>query len=40
MWLREIAASYFITVNRVLNPKLWKGNEMLPEVEDKLRKIA
>lgn len=40
MWLREFANSYFVTVNRRLNEKLWDGSEMLPEVREKLFKIA
>ena len=37
---REFASSYFVTVNRVLNPKIWQGTELDPAVEAKLLKIA
>jgi hypothetical protein len=37
---REFTGSYFVTVNRVLNPKIWQGTELDPAVEAKLLKIA
>lgn len=40
MWLREFAPSYFVSVNRVLNPKLWNGTEIDPSVAHKLKMIA
>lgn len=40
MRLYEFDSKYFISVNKELNPKLWDGDKIKPEVEDKLRKIA
>jgi hypothetical protein len=40
MWLREFAASYFVSINKELNPKLWEGATLMPEVREKLIKIA
>ena len=40
MWLREFAASEFVTVNKQLNPKIWPEGKLDPEVRDKLIKIA
>jgi hypothetical protein len=40
MWLREFAPSYFVTVNRDLNPKIWQGTELDPTVAHKLKMIA
>jgi len=38
--LRELGASEFVTVNAKLNPKVWDGNVIRPEISDKLRAIA
>jgi hypothetical protein len=40
MRLRELATSPLVTVNRKLNPKLWDGDSLKPEVKDKLIEIA
>ena len=40
MRLRELGAADFVTVNKRLNPKLWDGDALRPEVADKLRAIA
>lgn len=41
MRLRELfVESQAITVNKTLNPKLWVGSELKPEIADKLREIA
>ena len=40
MWLREFTSSEFVTVNSKLNPKIWQGGELDPEVREKLIKIA
>lgn len=41
MRLRELSESNnLVTVNRRLNPKLWDGDQLRPEVADKLRAIA
>lgn len=40
MRLRELGQSYFVTFNSKLNPKLWRGPDLLPEVHEKLIKIA
>lgn len=41
MRLRELNESTeFVTVNKRLNPKLWDGAELKPEVAEKLRAIA
>jgi hypothetical protein len=38
--LREFTESTVVTVNRTLNPKIWKGNELDPQVISKLKDIA
>jgi hypothetical protein len=38
--LREFTESAVVTVNRTLNPKIWKGNELDPQVISKLKDIA
>ena len=40
MKLREFTESTVVTVNRTLNPKIWKGNELDPQVISKLKDIA
>ena len=40
MKLREFTESAVVTVNRTLNPKIWKGNELDPQVISKLKDIA
>lgn len=40
MRLRELGASEFVTVNSKLNPKLWEGDQLKPEVTEKLRAIS
>ena len=40
MRLRELGHSYFVTFNSKLNPKVWGSTDLLPEVQDKLIKIA
>lgn len=40
MRLRELTESSLVTVNRRLNPKIWDGDTLNPEVVDKLRDIA
>ena len=40
MRLRELTESSLVTVNRRLNPKIWDGDELDPQVVDKLRDIA
>lgn len=41
MRLRELQErSDVITVNRSLNPKIWRGGELDPQVADKLKEIA
>jgi hypothetical protein len=41
MRLRELhESSDLVTVNKRLNPKLWDGDQLKPEVADKLRAIA
>ncbi len=40
MRLRELTESSLVTVNRRLNPKIWNGDELDPQVIDKLRDIA
>jgi hypothetical protein len=38
--LREFTESTVVTVNRTLNPKIWQGNELDPQVISKLKDIA
>jgi hypothetical protein len=38
--LREFAETPIVTVNRRLNPKIWNGSELSPEVAEKLKMIA
>jgi hypothetical protein len=38
--LREFTESAVVTVNRTLNPKIWQGNELDPQVISKLKDIA
>jgi hypothetical protein len=38
--LREFTESAVVTVNRTLNPKIWKGNDLDPQVISKLKDIA
>jgi hypothetical protein len=38
--LREFTESAVVTVNRTLNPKIWKGNELDSQVISKLKDIA
>jgi hypothetical protein len=40
MLLREFAETPLVTVNRRLNPKIWHGGELDPEVAQKLKEIA
>ncbi len=41
MRLKELLVeSRLITVNKTLNPKLWEGSELKPEIAAKLREIA
>jgi hypothetical protein len=40
MLLREFAETPLVTVNRRLNPKIWHGGELDPEVAHKLKEIA
>ena len=40
MKLREFTESAVVTVNRTLNPKIWQGNELDPQVISKLKDIA
>ena len=40
MLLGELKAGNIVTVNRRLNPKIWQGEELKPEVKSKLLKIA
>ncbi len=40
MRLRELTESSLVTVNRRLNPKIWDGDSLNPQVVDKLRDIA
>ena len=40
MLLRELLESVSVTVNRELNPRLWREGELDPEVKAKLLKIA
>jgi len=40
MLLSEIAGSNLVTVNKTLNPKIWRGGELDPKVADKLMQIA
>lgn len=40
MRLRELGQSYFVTFNSKLNPKIWGPGDLLPEVREKLIKIA
>jgi hypothetical protein len=40
MRLQELFESVTVTVNRELNPKLWQGGELDPEVKQHLLKIA
>jgi len=40
MLLRELLESLSVTVNRELNPRLWREGELDPEVKAKLLKIA
>ena len=40
MLLNELFADKVVTVNRTLNPKIWDGEELKPEVKAKLLKIA
>jgi len=40
MRLSEFKAGHFVTVNSKLNPKIWSGSDLLPEVSHKLIKIA
>ena len=40
MLLSELLTANVVTVNRRLNPKIWVGDELKPEVKQKLLKIA
>ena len=40
MLLNELFSDKVVTVNRTLNPKIWAGDELKPEVKSKLLKIA
>ena len=40
MLLNELFSDKVVTVNRTLNPKIWTGDELKPEVKSKLLKIA
>ena len=41
MWLREFDSSNkIVTVNKRLNPKIWEGDDLNPEVTNKLLEIA
>lgn len=40
MLLNELFADKVVTVNRSLNPKIWDGEDLKPEVKAKLLKIA
>lgn len=40
MQLKEFAESPLVRVNRKLNPKIWEGDRLKPEVRGKLIKIA
>lgn len=40
MRLREVAASEFVTINKRLNPKIWKDSGLDPLVVAKLKEIA
>ena len=40
MLLRELLESVSVTVNRELNPRLWREGELDPQVKAKLLKIA
>lgn len=40
MRLRELATTPLVTVNRRLNPKIWEGDRIKPEVRKKLIEIA
>ena len=36
----EFTESAIVTVNRTLNPKIWKGDRLDPQVASKLKDIA
>lgn len=40
MILSELESRDMVTVNRRLNPKIWQGDQLKPEVRSKLMKIA
>ena len=40
MLLNELFSDKVVTVNRTLNPKIWAGDDLKPEVKSKLLKIA
>ena len=40
MRIKDIAEQKLIKINRQLNPKIWDGNDLKPEVADRLMKIA
>lgn len=40
MRLRQLDESQFVTINRKLNPAIWAGNNLKPEVAAKLKEIA
>lgn len=40
MLLTELASDRVVTVNRRLNPRIWEGDQLKPEVKQKLIKIA
>ena len=40
MRLRQLEESTIVTVNRRLNPKIWDGDELNPQVREKLLEIA
>ena len=40
MRLRQLDESQFVTINRKLNPAIWAGDQLKPEVAAKLKEIA